>query len=345
MARRRLGVALLLDPPLADEVDGLRRALGAGALARISPHVTLVPPVNVAEDDLPATLARIRDGAAAAGGPLRLTLGPPGSFLPRNNVLYLAVGGDLDALARVRAAVFADPLARREEHPFVPHMTVAEGADPDRITAALGVLADYRADFEADRVVLLEAVRGPAGRRWLPLGDAVMEPRHIVGRGGLPLELTLGRHLDPEAAALLRSLPAADAAEFNARRAVTYGGAARIEVRQGRVPPARVPSAGVPPAGEEAGAEIGVRHGPWPLVVVARRAEGVVGVGAAWWSAERPHRAVAVAADVRGQGIGSHIRARLTAALAEAAVLAEPDVLAEAGEVQAPGERESKTDE
>ena len=45
--RHRLGVAVVIDPPVADEINGLRRAVRDGALDRIAPHVTLVPPVNV----------------------------------------------------------------------------------------------------------------------------------------------------------------------------------------------------------------------------------------------------------------------------------------------------------
>ena len=91
MPRRRLGVVLLIPPPIAHEVDGLRRALGDGFLGRVAPHVTLIPPVNVREDDLSAALAVVR-GAAASTGPLTLELGPVETFLPVNPVVYLAVG-------------------------------------------------------------------------------------------------------------------------------------------------------------------------------------------------------------------------------------------------------------
>ena len=302
MPRRRLGVALLLDPPLADEVDGLRRALGDRALGRIPPHLTLVPPVNVAEGDLGAALGRVRDAAASLDGPLRLELGPPDSFLPANPVLYLRVAGEVDRLARVRAAVFAGPLSRTEAWPWIPHVTLADEADPGRIGAALGVLDAYRSGFEANRVVLLEERTTPTGRRWLPLADAVFGPRHIVGRGGLELELTLGRLLDPEAAALLRDLP-------EARRA--REGADESEGRAGAW-------AGVPPAGEEAGADLGEHRAPFPQLCVARRLEGVVGVGAAWWSGGRGYLGVAVDPAARRQGIGSQILARLTSALGDA---------------------------
>jgi GNAT superfamily N-acetyltransferase len=38
-------------------------------------------------------------------------------------------------------------------------------------------------------------------RVWTPIADAPLSPRHVVGRGGLPLELTVSERLDPEAAA------------------------------------------------------------------------------------------------------------------------------------------------
>src|SRR3546814_12692199 len=93
MARQRLGVVLLVPQPLATEVDGVRRALGDGALARIAPHITLVPPVNVAERDLPEALAIVRR-AAGASRPLHLTLGPVLTFAPANPVPSPHAGGD-----------------------------------------------------------------------------------------------------------------------------------------------------------------------------------------------------------------------------------------------------------
>ena len=89
--RRRLGVAVIIDAPVADEINGLRRAVGDRALERIVPHVTLVPPVNVPAACLSDALARLRAAAATCPEPLHLTLGPPGSFLPANPVLTLAV--------------------------------------------------------------------------------------------------------------------------------------------------------------------------------------------------------------------------------------------------------------
>lgn len=196
--RRRLGVALLLDPPVADEVDGLRRALGDPSLGRISPHITLVPPVNVRGPDLPAALERLRAAAASQPGALRLTFGALSTFLPQNPVLYLGVGGDLERLRALRDALFVPPLERVLSWPWVPHVTLADGVAEELIRAGLGALGAYAATGDLDRVVLLEE---RPGRVWEPIADVELGPPARIGTGGLTLEVTAGRLLDPGAAA------------------------------------------------------------------------------------------------------------------------------------------------
>ncbi|HLI01067.1 MAG TPA: 2'-5' RNA ligase family protein, partial [Acidimicrobiales bacterium] len=211
--RRRLGVALLLDPPHAAEVDGLRRAVGDRSLGRVPPHLTLVPPVNVRGRDLTAALGRLRAAAAAGGRPLRLTLGPPTTFLPANPVLYLPVGGDLPELRRVHDTVFAGPLHRPLAWPWVPHVTLADDATPERIAAAMDALTGYQVVVDIDRLTMLEersATFAPgergAVRRWVPYADAALAPPAVVGRGGLEVTLVQGRVLGPDARRLIDEL-------------------------------------------------------------------------------------------------------------------------------------------
>jgi 2'-5' RNA ligase len=175
MPRRRLGVALLLPQPIATEVDGLRRALGDGALGRLPAHLTLVPPVNVAEDALPDALAVLR-AAARATRPLNLRLGPAATFDPVTPVVYLDVTGDVEPLHGLRDRLFAPPLERALTHPFVPHVTVADDMDPGRIPAAVAALADYVADVRVDAVYLLEEGRG---RIWHPIAEAPFTHRWL----------------------------------------------------------------------------------------------------------------------------------------------------------------------
>lgn len=183
MARRRLGVVLLVPEPVATEVDGLRRALGDGALGRLPAHLTLVPPVNVRADDLPAALAVLR----RAGGdvpPVDLRLGPPATFLPVTPVVYLSVAGDLDDVHDLRQRVLRPPLARATTHPFVPHVTVADDMAPGLVPGAVAALAGYVVDVRIGAVTLLEERRG---RVWVPVAEVPLGGRRRPGRRRAPV--------------------------------------------------------------------------------------------------------------------------------------------------------------
>lgn len=212
MPKRRLGVVLLVPPPWSTEIDGLRRALGDGALGRIPTHLTLVPPVNVRDDRVPDALAVLRR-AAERTRPFTVRLGPPTTFLPVNPVAYLALDGEgADEVRRLRDAVFADPLERHLTWSFVPHVTLADEAAPERIDAALSALADYRVDVTFDRVHLLEEGEG---RTWRPIADVPFTAPTVIGRGGLELSLHHSRLLDDEAGAWTdRAWAAHSAAEY-----------------------------------------------------------------------------------------------------------------------------------
>lgn len=200
MPRLRVGVALLVPRPVALEVDVLRRACGDDAIGRIAPHCTLVPPVNVREDRLEDAM-RVLRSAAAATAPITVTLGPVSTFLPTNPVLYLELGGDVDAVRRLRDRVFVEPLARSLTWPFHPHVTVRDGGEPDDLRAATRALAGYSAEVTFEAVHLLQEHRHDGRRVWRPLADAALGPPVLVGRGGLELELSVADALDPESKA------------------------------------------------------------------------------------------------------------------------------------------------
>jgi 2'-5' RNA ligase/GNAT superfamily N-acetyltransferase len=203
MARQRLGVVLLVPQPLATEIDGVRRALGDGALDRIAPHITLVPPVNVAERDLPRAFTIVRS-AASTITPLTLRIGPVATFAPVNPVAYLQVGGErqvVESLERLRSSCLQGPLDRSSEHEFVPHVTVAEELAASRHDTVAQLLSGFMAETTIDRVHVLAEL---PGRVWKPVADAPLGERPgVVGRGSLPLELTTTGRPDAEAAALL----------------------------------------------------------------------------------------------------------------------------------------------
>ena len=184
---------LLVPPPAAAEIVGIQRALGSPL--RVAPHVTLVPPVNVPADRLDEVLDKLKRVAARFSS-VHLSLGPAATFWPATPVVYLAVGGDVDDVARLRTAVATGPLDRPDAWPFVPHVTLAEDTDPEVIPGLVRGLAGFQADVVVERVhVLLEG----EGRIWEPIADALLGGGRVVGRGGLEVDLTAGDGLAPDA--------------------------------------------------------------------------------------------------------------------------------------------------
>jgi 2'-5' RNA ligase/GNAT superfamily N-acetyltransferase len=191
---------LLLPAPAGTEVDVLRRAVGADDVERLPAHLTLVPPVNVRNDDMDSALDLLRD-AAARTRPFRLVLGPPRTFLPTNPVLYLDVGGEVSAVDGLRDRIFRPPLERTLTWPFQPHVTLLDNGDPNRIRAAVDALADWRVDVVLDRVHLLRESNDDGVRSWHPIAEASFGGPGVVGRGGLELELEVGGALSADAVA------------------------------------------------------------------------------------------------------------------------------------------------
>jgi 2'-5' RNA ligase/ribosomal protein S18 acetylase RimI-like enzyme len=196
MPRRRLGVALLVPAPLDKEVDGLRRALGDPARSRIPPHVTLVPPVNVREEDLPGALSVLRLAAAATRG-FRATLGPGATFLPESPVVYLTLPEGATGVEELRRRVLVAPLDRRVGRPFVPHVTVRDDAPLSLVDKAVAALASFSVEVRFTALHLLEEGEG---RVWSPIADFPFRGPAVIGRGGLPLSLSVTGRLDPEVA-------------------------------------------------------------------------------------------------------------------------------------------------
>ncbi|MDQ1372700.1 MAG: hypothetical protein QOJ09_38 [Actinomycetota bacterium] len=198
MGRQRVGVVLLVPAPAGTEVDVLRRAVGAEDVQRLAAHLTLVPPVNVHDDDMGSALELLRD-AAARTRPFRLVLGPPRTFLPTNPVLYLEVGGDVAAVDALRDRIFRPPLERTLTWPFQPHVTLLDGGHEERIRAAVDALADWRVEVVVDRVHLLREANDAGVRSWHPIAEAAFGGPSVIGRGGLEIELEVGAALSIDA--------------------------------------------------------------------------------------------------------------------------------------------------
>ncbi len=169
-SKHRLGVVLLLPRHISTEVDGLRRALGVSPIERVPPHITLVPPVNVAEDELDRSVALVRQVATQQAARLHVVVGPVATFHPITPVIYLRVDGPgLEAIRAMRDALDTGPLAHERAHDFIPHVTLNDLATPEQITGGLAALGHFIEPVVLDGLTLLE--QGD-DKVWRPIGDA-----------------------------------------------------------------------------------------------------------------------------------------------------------------------------
>ncbi|MEY2470949.1 MAG: hypothetical protein QOK28_278 [Actinomycetota bacterium] len=203
MPRRKLGVVLLIPRHIAPELDGIRRALGVSSVAQVPPHITLVPPINVRDEEVDEAIALARS-VASAQRPIDVVIGPLETFYPITPVLYLRVSGPgLDAIKALRDALDSGPLAQDLKHPFVPHVTLHDDATDDAIRGAQASIAHYVQHVHLDAVTVLEQTEDD--NVWRPIADAPLgvEPatRTI---GGSPVTMAVTTYPTATGAAMGR---------------------------------------------------------------------------------------------------------------------------------------------
>jgi len=235
MPRSRVAVALLPPRVISAQVQGLRSLLADPKIARIPPHLTLVPPVNLTEEDLRVLQLLLRS-VASRTTPFTLNLGPVSSFAPATPTLHLAVEGDLVALQELREELRARPIDRPDTWPFTPHVTLRESVPSEQIAPALELLTGKFTHWAVTRLYLLEHFSQEDPAVWRPVLEEPFTAPILVGRGGIELVLRTVSMLEPAVERLL-----SDHAPHSLRE-VEQSGDMRIVVAE------RAGQAGVPVA-------------------------------------------------------------------------------------------------
>ncbi|MEX0767400.1 MAG: 2'-5' RNA ligase family protein [Microthrixaceae bacterium] len=125
MPRRRVAVALLPPSAISEQIQGLRALLRDPRIADLPPHLTLIPPVNLQNDDLQDLQEALRLTASQTA-PFALGLGPVASFTPATPTLHLSVTGQVEALLSFRDQLRVGPVNRPDTWPFTPHVTLRD---------------------------------------------------------------------------------------------------------------------------------------------------------------------------------------------------------------------------
>lgn len=142
-----LGVVVPIPEPWAQLLVDWRSKVGDAQATAVPPHVTLLPPTEVAAADLSAVAEHLT-GVARSHPPFRMHLSGTGTFRPVSDVVFVAVARGIGNCELIATDVRQGPLDRTLAYPYHPHVTVAHDVAADMLELAYSGLADLSAEFE-----------------------------------------------------------------------------------------------------------------------------------------------------------------------------------------------------
>ncbi|MDN4173681.1 2'-5' RNA ligase family protein [Nocardioides sp. SOB77] len=166
-----IGVAVAIPQPWASELQDYRTALGDETATMIPTHITLVPPTELAEDDVAAVeehLAAVADRQPTFLVHLRGT----GTFRPVSPVVFVSLVEGISQCEQLAAAVRRGPLEVELAYPYHPHVTIAHHLGDEQLDQAFEDLADFECEFlvEEFHLYVHDAALG-----WQPSRDFTLQ--------------------------------------------------------------------------------------------------------------------------------------------------------------------------
>ena len=177
---RNIGVAIGIPEPYGRELQVWRERLGDPNAKRIVPHVTLLPPTEVAAATLPEIEEHLRT-IAVDEQTFEIRLRGSATFLPVSPVVFVPLVQGISECESLEARVRSGPLTRELRFPYHPHVTVVHDLPPDALGRAFTLLSGYEAKFRVWGFTLFEQ---DFDGTWRPQRD------FVFGGGGLPGPLT-----------------------------------------------------------------------------------------------------------------------------------------------------------
>ncbi len=142
-----IGVAVSIPEPWATQLQEYRTDLGDATATMIPTHVTLVPPTEVADEDLGAVVDHLA-AAARRGSGFSVLLRGTGTFRPVSPVVFVTVAEGIGGFEHLQDEVRSGPLAVELQYPYHPHVTVAHQLDDPLLDRAFEELARFECRFE-----------------------------------------------------------------------------------------------------------------------------------------------------------------------------------------------------
>lgn len=147
------GVAVAIPSPWGEQLQSFREECGDPMASCIPPHITLLPPTEIADGRLGAFGAHLED-VGRGFAPFDILLRGTGTFRPISPVVFVQVAAGIPWCEMLEQAVRGGPVERELEFPYHPHVTIAHGVGEDDLDRAFDGLAGFEARFTVSGIHL-----------------------------------------------------------------------------------------------------------------------------------------------------------------------------------------------
>jgi 2'-5' RNA ligase len=146
-----IGVSVAVPEPWGSELQQYRIDAGDDAARHIPTHITLLPPHEVADDDIDGVVEHL-SVVACGTEPFWVHLRGTGTFEPVSPVVFIGVVEGISQCEQLAAGIRKGPLVIERQFPYHPHVTVAHHLPEERLEEAFNDLDDFDAAFDVSEL-------------------------------------------------------------------------------------------------------------------------------------------------------------------------------------------------
>jgi 2'-5' RNA ligase len=144
-----IGVAIPIPEPYGSELQKHRSEFGDPMASSIPTHVTLLPPTDIEDDDLPLIDDHLLEVAARFPS-FRIRLRGTATFRPISPVVFVTLAEGISSCEVLQSQVRSGPLQGELRFPYHPHVTVAHDLAKDALDRAFDALSEYDCSFDVE---------------------------------------------------------------------------------------------------------------------------------------------------------------------------------------------------